>query len=180
MFQQMFRQILTSVFILFTVSTAWCQSTYTENTLRLDEGAKPANAELDDFGWLVGRWIGQGLGGDCEEVFLPPWRDTMFGTFRYVRDDKLVFSEFFSFVKSDGGLVLKLRHFHPDMTGWEERLDTVNFPLIRVQKNAAYFGGLTYRRDGDELKVWVAMRRGEEIGEADFTFKLAPLIGQEK
>jgi len=157
--------------------TASAQTQNTEHTLKLDEGAKPASAELREFEWLVGRWDGEGLGGQCEEVFLPVWNDTMFGSFRYASEGKLVFSEFFSLVKSDEGVTLKLKHFNPDMVGWEEKDKMVNFPLVKVEKNAAYFGGLTYKlNDEGELKVWVAMKgKDGKVGEADFTFRRASM-----
>jgi uncharacterized protein YndB with AHSA1/START domain len=165
------------IVLLVTFSCSFAQSKFTEHTLKLDEGSSPAPAELRDFQWLVGRWVGEGLGGECEEVFLPAWNGTMVGTFRYAKEGKLVFSEYFSFTQSDGGVVLKLKHFNPDLVGWEEKDGMVNFPLIRVENNAVYFGGLTYQLNDDGvLNVWVAMKnRSGDIGEAEFTFRSAPL-----
>lgn len=153
------------------------QTQYTEHTLQLAEGSKAATAELREFEWLVGRWDGEGLGGKCEEVFLPVWNDTMFGSFRYANEGKLVFSEFFSLVKTDDGIILKLKHFGPDMVGWENKDKMMNFPLIKVEKNAVYFGGLTYKLDEHGvLRVWVAMKTNSgKVEEADFTFRRASL-----
>lgn len=150
------------------------QTAFTENTFQLDEGAKPATAELEKFNFLVGRWVGTGLGGECEEVFLPVWNNTMTGSFRYAREGKLVFSEFFSMHSDENGVALRLKHFHPDMVGWEEKDGMVKFPLIKVEDNAAYFGGLTYKLVGpNELHVWVAMRNQPtgEAHDAAFVFK---------
>ncbi len=159
-------------------AACWAQTSQTANTLQLDADAKPAQAELSELKFLVGRWVGTGLGGECEEVFLPVWNDTMTGSFRYARDGKLVFSEYFSFHKSDEGVVLRLKHFHPDLVGWEEKDGMVKFPLIKVEEKAAYFGGLTYRLvNPDELHIWVAMRdrtTGDLRDEA-FVLKRAPL-----
>lgn len=152
------------------------QSKYTEHTLQLDAGARPTSAKLEDLQWLVGRWVGTGLGGDCEETFMPIWKQTMVGTFRYVQDDRLVFSEFFSMVEENGGLVLKLRHFNPDFSSWEEKDKSTNFPLIKIENQTAYFGGLTYQRiDRETLKVWVAMRNSADnsLSEVAFELKLA-------
>jgi hypothetical protein len=154
------------------------QTPFTEHTLKLDEGAKPATADLDKFKFLVGRWVGTGLGGDCEEVFLPVWNNTMTGSFRYSKDGKLVFSEYFSFHTDENGTALRLKHFNPDLVGWEDKDGMVKFPLIKVEEKAAYFGGLTYQLVGpDELHVWVAMRNrpnGPAQDEA-FIFKRARL-----
>lgn len=166
---------LSVLVLLTTVSFSLAQSKLTEHTLKLDEGASPASANLDDFRWIQGRWVGEGLGGECEETFFPPWNGTMIGTFRYAKEGKLVFSEFFSFTQSDGGIVLKLKHFNPDMTGWEEKDSMVIFPLIRAEKNAAYFSGLTYKlNDEGILNVWVAMKgRDGSVSDAAFSFKMA-------
>lgn len=163
--------------LLLLAQSALAQGQNTEHTLKLDEGTKPVSADLREFEWLVGRWVGEGLGGQCEEIFLPVWNDTLFGSFRYASEGKLVFSEFFSLVRTEAGVILKLKHFHPDMVGWEEKDKMVNFPLIKVEKNAAYFGGLTYKLNDDgELKVWVAMKgKDGKVGEADFTFRRAKM-----
>ncbi len=161
-----------------TVNLVVAQSQKTENTLSLDPGQPVASVDLTELNWLVGRWVGKGLGGECEEVFLPVWNDTMIGTFRYAKEGNLVFSEFFSFTKSDEGVVLRLKHFHPDLVSWEEKEDSVMFPLIKLERNAAYFGGLTYRLINDnELMVWVAMRNRNtsELGEAVFEFRRAKM-----
>lgn len=63
----------------------------------------------------------------------------MFGSFRYANEGKLVFSEFFAGAKTDEGVLLKLKHFRPDMVGWEDKDKMMNFPLIKVEKNAVYF-----------------------------------------
>ncbi|MBL8889779.1 MAG: hypothetical protein JNL67_07350 [Planctomycetaceae bacterium] len=176
----MFRRALKLLIVLFGCSTSLshAQTALTENTLKLDDGAKPATVELDKFQFLVGRWVGTGLGGECEEVFLPIWNNTLTGSFRYAREGKLVFSEYFSMHSDDNGVALRLKHFHPDMIGWEEKDGMVKFPLIRVEENAAYFGGLTYKLVGpDELHVWVAMREkpSSEPSDAAFVFKRAKL-----
>ncbi len=157
---------------------ARAQTRQTEHTLGLDDGRTPLPAKLSELDWLVGRWVGTGLGGECEEVFLPPRNDLMTGAFRYARNGPLVFSEFFSFVQTEGGVVLKLRHLHPDFTGWEDKDHSVTFPLVKLEKHAAYFGGLTYQlTDDGMLNVWVAMRNRntQEIGEVPFEFRRGPL-----
>lgn len=161
--------------VSFLSSSVRAQRQLTEHTLQLDEGSAPNLAKLEDFQWLVGRWVGEGLGGQCEETFLPPWNGTMVGTFRYAKDGKLVFSEFFMLAESDDGMILKLKHFHPDFVGWEEKDGMVNFPLIRVEHHAAYFGGLTYRlTDDGQLKAWVAMKRADgQYSEGSFVLRRA-------
>ncbi|HMO14457.1 MAG TPA: DUF6265 family protein [Pirellulaceae bacterium] len=163
-------------FLSPAVQEAVTQTQLTENTLQLDEGAEPASADLKAFSWLIGRWIGEGLGGECEEVFLPIWNNSMTGTFRLFQQNQLVFSEYFSLMKTDDeGVILGLKHFHPNMVSWEEKDAMAKFRLIQVENNTAYFSGLTYKlSDEGELRVWVALRNNEgDVDEATFSFRRA-------
>jgi hypothetical protein len=79
--------------------------------------------------------------------------------FRLVRDEKVVFYEFLTLVEQGGSLVFKLKHFNPDLTGWEEKAEFVSFRLLEMTPDAARFAGLTFRRAGaDRLEVFLAVR----------------------
>jgi len=42
---------------------------------------------------------------------------------------------------------------------------------VKLTVDAAYFNGLTYRRDGsDRLKVYVAIKEGEDVHEEELLF----------
>ena len=74
-------------------------------------------------------------------------------------------------VEDKGSLSVKLKHFNADFSGWEEQDGFVSFPLVKLTADAAYFDGLTYRRDGpDRLKVYVAIKKGEELHEEELLF----------
>jgi hypothetical protein len=60
----------------------------------------------------------------------------------------LRFYEFYSIQENAGSLVLKVKHFNPDLTGWEEKNDTVDFQLVAIEGTTAYFDGLTFARIG--------------------------------
>jgi uncharacterized protein YndB with AHSA1/START domain len=165
--------------VFLSLSGGVCaQSKKTEHTLGInsekDEKSNGDNKlDLSSLDWLVGRWVGTGLGGECEEVFLPPWNGSMTGTFRFASEGKVVFSEFFSLIQKEDGAVLRLKHFHPDMKSWEEKDDTTNFELIRIDKHTIWFDGLTYHlEDNNKLNVWVAMKNTAtgELSEASFVF----------
>ena len=72
-----------------------------------------------------------------------------------------------------GSLMLKLKHFNPDLTGWEEKDGMVRFRLLSIEPCAAYFSSLTYRCEGaDGLLVAVRMKSdGAEVKELVFRFK---------
>ena len=76
----------------------------------------------------------------------------------------------------DGSLVLDLKHFDPDLAGWEDRAETTTFRLVRVDGATAFFDGLTYHLvDPDTLQVWVALREGDDVTEAGVTLRRRPL-----
>ncbi|MCC6242407.1 MAG: hypothetical protein IT353_06175 [Gemmatimonadaceae bacterium] len=72
-------------------------------------------------------------------------------------------------------LVPRLKHFNPDLTGWEEKDRFVEFAFVAKTDDAIYFSGLTYQRVGrDELRIYLAMReQGRELREETFTFRRA-------
>jgi hypothetical protein len=135
--------------------------------------ADPRTATLDDLEFLVGRWLGEAFGGTVEEAWNPPLGGEMLGTFRLVKDGAPVFYELLVLSREDGRVVMRLKHFDPGLVGWEEKADSVAFPLIEVRGTTAWFNGLTLHRDGDTLLGYLAMRRGDEVSEEHFRFALA-------
>lgn len=124
-----------------------------------DPGPAPSPADpLEAVAWLAGHWVGEGLGGWNEEMWSPPAAGSMMGVYRHIRDGRVVFYEFMTLAMRGDTLVNALKHFHPDMTGWEEPAEFVRFPLIRIEPDAAIFDGITYRRDGaDRMEVTVML-----------------------
>lgn len=106
--------------------------------------AQTSALSIDDFAFLKGYWSGTGFGGHSEEVWMPPVDGRMFGIFKQSDDSGLVFTEFMEIVESGGGFVLRLKHFNPDFSGWEEKDDYVTFKLTAVSGDKAVFGGLSY------------------------------------
>ena len=133
--------------MLVVGSAAEAQTRQTPNTLRLDEGARSAPAKLADVSWLAGHWLGEGLGGQADETWSMPAAGTMVGTFRLIKNNKLTFSEYFILMEEADSLVLRLKHFDPLFNGWEAKDKFVEFKLVRVEGQTAYFEGLTYKID---------------------------------
>jgi hypothetical protein len=134
-------------------------TTHTPNTKTASADYRSPAASLKDMAWFVGSWTGSGLGGVTDEIWSPPAAGAMMGMFRLVRDGKLVFYEFLTLVEQDGSLLLKLKHFNADLTGWEEKANFVTFRLLEMSPEAAYFNGLTFRRQGaDGLEIFLALR----------------------
>ncbi|MBX7541454.1 DUF6265 family protein [Qipengyuania sphaerica] len=135
----------------------------------------PPPAGVEQMDWLVGQWVGTGIGGaPAMESWLPPSGDTMVGTFvQETGEGGIRFSEILYLMEEEGTLVLRLKHFNADLTGWEEKDKMLTFRLIAVEDCAAYFRSLTLRCDGEDgLLAAVRMKSaGDEINELIFRFE---------
>jgi len=135
-----------------------------------EEGAQPARAALEQVEWLIGQWKGTGIGGaPALESWLPAAGRTMVGIFiQQGEDGEVRFTEHLHLIEEEGSLVLRLKHFNADLTGWEEKDDMVTFRLAEIEPCAAYFHGLTLRcadpeRPGEGLVAAVRMQSGGEL-----------------
>ena len=150
----MSRVIAIAVFALFA-----CMPAGADVPIRVAEpGAVPVAAKVADLAWLEGAWIGRGLGGETEEAYSAPLAGTIVGYFRFVKDGKPVFYEIVTLVEERGGVIMRLKHFHPDLVGWEEKDKAQVFPLIAIEGQTAYFDGMTMQRKGDKLFSAVRIR----------------------
>lgn len=141
---------------------------------QLEPSQNPGKASIEDFDWLVGYWTGTGLGGDCEEVWMPAVDGHMIGTFRFWENGKLVFSEFMNLVQQGESVSMKLKHFGADLLGWEEKEEWTTFGLIELDENKAYLNGMTIERKSDQLIFQVNIsERGEPKIETFTYFKKA-------
>jgi hypothetical protein len=149
----------------------------TPNTLKLAADAPRPGASLPQMAWLAGRWTGSGLGGVTEETWSAPAAGAMMGMFRFLKGDQVVFYEFLTLVEHEGSLLLKLKHFNPDLTGWEEKADAIRFGLLKITPEAAWFDGLTFRRVGDnEVEIFLAIRNRADgsVREERFQMRRTP------
>ncbi len=140
-------------------------------------GHLPPMAEIEQVVWLEGTWEGTGIGDNLAlESWLPPAAGTMVGTFVQTGDDGgIQFTEHMYLMEEGGSLVLRIKHFNPDLTGWEEKDEMLTFRLVAIEGCAAFFQALTLRCDGpDGLVAAVRMRsEGDEINELVFRFTRA-------
>ncbi len=97
---------------------AFAQSRKTAHTLKLDKPENIPAATIKDMAWLAGHFRSKVFGGISEEVWTPPFGKTMMGMFKLVKGDKIVFYELFTISEESNSLILKLKHFNPDLTGW--------------------------------------------------------------
>ena len=129
----------------------------------LADGAASPPARVEDVAWLAGRWIGEGLGGCSEETMSPPVAGQMMGMFRQTKPDgSLWFYEFYTIAPKGDSIAMRIKHFNPDMSGWEEKDGFVEFPLVALEKGAVWFDGLTYALDGKK-----GLKSAVRLGDSD-------------
>ena len=98
---------------------------------------------------MAGHWQGEMFGGMAEEVWNPPSGNSMMGMYKLIKDGKTVFYEFFSIIEESNSLILKLKHFNPDMTGWEEKgYGTIGFRVINSSGSIIYDGKVSFKGTG--------------------------------
>jgi hypothetical protein len=144
--------------VLATVLALGLSAQEPSHTRQLGDQASPP-ATLSDIAWLQGHWTGEGLGGVSEEIWSPANGGVMMGMYRLLKDGKPVFYEFLMLVEENGTLAMKLKHFNPDFSGWEEKTGFVTFKLVAVEPRAVHFSGLSFYREGDnELRIYLRLR----------------------
>jgi hypothetical protein len=170
-------RILPALVLLLIASNSQAQEAMTANTLRLSPDQKSPAATIADMEWYAGRWTGAGLGGLNEEVWSPPRDGTMMGMYRMIKDGKPVFYELLLITEENGSLAIKLKHFHADLRGWEERDASVRFPLVAKRDGRIYFDGMTFERSGaDKVKVYLAIEQKDgKVHEETFEYSRAKL-----
>lgn len=113
-----------------------------------DSQAAAPKASLSDLAWIRGHWRGKALGGEFEETWNPPLGDSIMGMFKHVKDGKVNFYEILTIVPDGDSLTLRLKHFHGNLVGWEEKDKSVEFPLKSISADEARFDGLVFSRLG--------------------------------
>ncbi len=148
--------------LLLAFNSANCQSANQSNAL----------SSWDKISWLTGDWVGDGFGGVSYETWTEPIEDIMLGVFRHVSDGQNNFFELISISKKeDGQLVMKLRHFNPDMNAWEDKEGQLVWELKGLSKNSVTFGPCTYKLvDPDKMEISLIMNNDGQIETEVFNF----------
>ncbi|HSE40548.1 MAG TPA: DUF6265 family protein [Acidobacteriota bacterium] len=142
--------------------------------------AETTETSLKDLSWIAGHWGGELWGGNLEEIWTAPEGDCMMGMFRFVKEGRVQLYEFLTIENELQGPVLKLKHFNRGLKGWEEKEETIQFPLISATSNEAVFqrvekekpAKMIFRRKDDQTLVVTLERdqEGKTVSE-DFVYK---------
>lgn len=144
---------------------------HAQEVLKLEEGQIPGKGTLDQMEWLTGYWKGTGLGGDCDEIWMPPTDNTMVGIFRFSKEGIVQFTEYMIIEQLGESLSIKLKHFNRDLSPWEEKDKWVEFKLVKIEDQSAYFNGLTYYRNGDILTISLSLKSNDKSWVEHFKFE---------
>lgn len=165
------RSIAVCAALLFA-GTAMAQSVKTEHTYKLDDPESRVPAKLEDVAWMVGSWTGDAFGGTFEEVWNPASVGSMVGMFKVIGDEAVSFYELMLLVEEEGSLSLKVKHFNPDFTAWEEKDDYVHFRLVSIEPDAIHFSGLSfYRISDDEIHTYIALHNEGKVWEEKLVYR---------
>jgi len=146
---------------------------FSQKTIALGDKTSP-QATLSDVAWITGSWEGEAFGGQVQEVWAPPLGDSMMCAFKLVVDGKVEFNELCQIREESGSLVLRLKHFNGDLKGWEEKDETVDFKLVKVEKDIVYFDGFTVERvSKDKINMHVMIGEAGEESEVTFNYSRA-------
>lgn len=120
---------------------------------------------IKKLSWLTGSYRGEKWGSISEEHWSSPLGNNMVGMFRLVKEGKIVFTELVYIIEQNNTLTLRLKHFSPEFTGWEEKDKTVDFPLLRIGDNEVVFDGLTYKKSADGKLTGTVKIKDKKTGE---------------
>jgi len=161
------KQSITILILLF-ISVSYSQT----NTLKFEDHMTSPKANLSQVSWIAGHWKGEAFGGITEEIWSPPLGDSMMFSFKLVNDGKVIFYELGGIRQVDDTLIFQLKHFGNDFKGWEEKDETVDAKLIKIDSNGAYFDQFTFERIRDtEINIYVVIEENGQTEEVKFNYK---------
>ena len=129
-------------------------------------------ATIGDVNWISGSWSGEAMGGNFEETWNSPSAGTMVGMFKFIKDDKVSFYEILTIVEQRGSLLLRLKHFTPQLVGWEDKAHSVEFPLVAITESEAKFDGLLFKKiSDDEIHISVVLPGADDTKSTNFVCK---------
>lgn len=163
------KTIIFLILLLFTISVA----AQREKTIALEEDTVAQQIALNELSWIEGHWRGEAFGGIAEEIWSAPEAGSMMFVFRHIINNKVNFYEAGAIMETPEGLVLKLKHFHGNLKGWETKDETVDFKFIKREGTMVYFDNFTFEKLSDnEMNIYVMISEdGETESEVTFNYK---------
>lgn len=159
-----------SIFLLVVAFSY--QTLGAQNTVQLEEGASSPEASLDEVSWIAGHWRGEAFGGIAEEIWSEPLGESMMFVFRLVHDSTVTFYESGHIKQMGTTIIMQLKHFDGSLNGWEKKDETVDFKLVKIEKDKVFFEGLTMEKVNDtEMNVFVLVEDNGKKEEVLFKYQ---------
>lgn len=128
--------------------------------------------KLENIAWISGTWHGEAFGGKTEEIWSEPSAGSMMATFKLINGGKVTFYEIEIIREIENSLVLQLKHFGPDLKGWETKDETVDFQLKEITPNKVVFEGMTFEKvSANEMNIYVDIEENGTIETVKFNYK---------
>jgi hypothetical protein len=135
---------------------------------------KQLSPKLENISWIAGTWHGEAFGGQTEEIWSEPSGGSMMATFKLINESKVTFYEIEIIREIENTLILQLRHFGPNLKGWETKDETVYFPLKEITENKVVFEGMTFEKiSKSEMNVYVDIDDNGKIETVKFNYRKA-------
>jgi hypothetical protein len=140
-------------------------------TLSIPDSVPSPSANLSSLTWIEGHWRGKAFGGITEEVWTPALGGSMMCAFKLVIDGKVKFYEIATISEENNTLVLRLKHFHANLKGWEEKDKSIDFRLVKVTSDKIYFDQFTFERVSPTwMNIYVVIEQGGKSEEIVFSY----------
>lgn len=166
--------------ILFGIlSFSLAYTTLGQDVIAFDAASQSPKATLNDVSWIAGHWQGEAFGGITEEIWSPPLGESMMFVFRLIHNNKVTFYEIGHIKQVDETLLLQLKHFHGNLKSWEEKDETVDFKLVKIEGNRIYFDNFTFEKINDaEINIYVLIEEKDKPNEVvKFNYKRVKKYG---
>lgn len=129
----------------------------------LAKGASGPPTTIADLAWLEGHWIGEMPEGPVEHIILGPKFGHMPGFVRAVSPRGVIFYEISVFAQAGESVTVRVKHFTPQLAGWEAQDALVERPLVDRDEKTLFFDGITFSRTSqDSFTVYFLNRSGQE------------------
>ncbi len=141
--------------------------------MKFTDGMNSPKASLQEISWISGYWRGEAFGGTTEEIWSDPLGNSMMFSFKLVVDNEIQFYEVGGITENNSTLLLQLKHFHGDFKGWEKKDETIDFKLVKVEKDRVYFDEFTFEKISDnEINLYVVVHNKDGSSEeVKFNYK---------
>jgi len=127
------------------------------STALLAQQPAPAKARVADLHFLTGHWAGTAsFGGTVECHWMAPSGDNAMGAIRMMNNGKVTMYEILVAEQVGDGVMLRVKHFNPGLTGREEKDVSDQYQAIELGKGRV----LLEKIGGDSLRVIWEIRPG--------------------